>query len=198
MAFPKVSPLDTFKRATETPLGQKEPWKTDWALLETTLEAGSSEANEIGAVSSVEAYAASASFASKRANAYWKEVEFSNPNVVAKPTVLAGNERFYYLYASVSKVGAKKFNGYRLLVKGEVTAGKYEFALQKFKESGAFEALVSKAAVLITVGDLIGLEVEGGKVKAWHKEGAGAWAVGHMGMTPPGRKSHHRPPTAPP
>ena len=63
MAFPKVSPLDTFKRATETPLGQKEPWKTDWALLETTLEAGSSEANEIGAVSSVEAYAASASFA---------------------------------------------------------------------------------------------------------------------------------------
>lgn len=172
MAFPVVSLLDSFKRAEEKPLKNGEPAK--WLLLETVLEAGSSAANEIGEVFE-ESYRAEAAFATKRANAYWKVTEFSNPNVVATVHVLVGNERFYYLYGSVAEIGAGKFNGYRVLFKGETTAGKYEVAVQKFKESGAFETLASKKEVTLAVGDLIGLSVEGGKVKAWHKSGAGAW-----------------------
>lgn len=171
MALPTLSVLDNFNRAAEKPLSNGGKW----ALIGGEVTTGEIKATE-------ENWRGETAFKAGSENAaYWTPVEFTNPAVAAKIAAdINGLEgRGFRLYACLqSPTSATEKSGYILYLEETTTGapGKYTFKLQKMTKS-VVSALATVTAVAVSLGDLFALQVSGGKVIAWHKEGAGAWTI---------------------
>jgi hypothetical protein len=167
MAFPAVSLYDTFNRANETPISNGGRWAKITGLTSTSA-AGNLTTKR---------YAPESFTAGKETAVYWTPAEFGVIPAVAMETkeAEANAERYDSLFICLSNpTVAEKCSGYRLKWITTGVAKKVEIKVDVIEANVVTQLALTKE-VLSEAGDLFGISVESGTVKAWHKTGAGAW-----------------------
>lgn len=154
--------IDSFQRANENPLNNGGKW-------------ASMASRPVGQILE-ESYQSEG--ITGKARAYWTPTEFTEPAVAVEMFTAPGEENKgrAFSIAVVAPTPIANENGYLLEITEESVAGKFEWELIREVE-GVETQLLKTLKVACAAGDLFGVRVTSGKVQAWHKSGAGAWAL---------------------
>lgn len=157
-SFPEVALVDSFRRE-ETPLSNAGRWSL-WGTWKSTGKLSSAEAlvetgGELGA--------------------YWNVGQYTEGAVAVEVHHLGAKTGSFFALGITGDPKKEPFGekGYYAQF-SETSAGKFTIAL--FATTvGEEEKLGETTGITIAEGDLVGLNVASGKVRVWHKSGAGSW-----------------------
>lgn len=172
MPFPSVLTYDNLTRNGVASAGEETLyglWKKIQGLTGT------------GAVGSIEGYKAGGFTAPGYGMYFTTAPEAVQAVAVEVNRLPEFEERLVQLFACLSNPASAAINGYRMRLVEEAPANSKKFTLKIEKITAeAYSELYSTTAVVVEAKDHIGLSVEGGKVIAWRKKGAGgSWEALH-------------------
>lgn len=160
-SFPTVTLVESFLR-TESPFAQAK-----WEKIQGMTAKGRTSATAGW-------YPVTAS-GSGSDGVYQTEKQFTNPGVCVTVNGAGSTEapRYRGIWCCLSEPNTVNISGYKLKIENTT-----KWVLEKHNKSATGTVLAEKTEATTTAsGDKFGISVEGGKVFAWWKKGAGAWTV---------------------